>query len=67
MKLSDYVIWRVAQEVRHVFMLAGGGCMHLVDSVGRCRDIEYVCNLHEQASLLQQMPTANTQIILVLR
>jgi acetolactate synthase-1/2/3 large subunit len=23
--------------------------MHLVDSVGRCRDIEYVCNLHEQA------------------
>jgi acetolactate synthase-1/2/3 large subunit len=49
MKLSDYVIWRVAEEVRHVFMLAGGGCMHLVDSVGRCQDIEYVCNLHEQA------------------
>jgi acetolactate synthase-1/2/3 large subunit len=23
--------------------------MHLVDSIGRCRDIEYVCNLHEQA------------------
>lgn len=49
MKLSDYVIRRVAQEVRHVFMLAGGGCMHLVDSVGRCGDIEYICNLHEQA------------------
>ena len=49
MKLSDYVIQRVAQEVRHVFMLAGGGCMHLVDSVGRCQDIEYICNLHEQA------------------
>lgn len=30
-------------------MLAGGGCMHLVDSVGRCQDIEYICNLHEQA------------------
>ena len=49
MKLSDYVIRRVAQEVRHVFMLAGGGCMHLVDSVGRCQGIEYICNLHEQA------------------
>ena len=49
MKLSDYVIRRVAQEVRHVFLLPGGGSMHLVDSVGRCRDIEYVCNLHEQA------------------
>ena len=49
MKLSDYVIGRVAEEVGHVFMLAGGGCMHLVDSVGRCRDLEHVCNLHEQA------------------
>ncbi|MFQ6094246.1 MAG: thiamine pyrophosphate-binding protein, partial [bacterium] len=49
MKLSDYVIRRIAQEVRHIFLLAGGGCMHLVDSVGRCRDIEYICNLHEQA------------------
>src|SRR3989339_2172070 len=24
--------------------------MPLVDSVGRCKDLEYVCNLHEQAS-----------------
>jgi acetolactate synthase-1/2/3 large subunit len=23
--------------------------MHLVDSVGKCPDIEYICNLHEQA------------------
>lgn len=23
--------------------------MHLVDSIGRCRDIQYICNLHEQA------------------
>jgi len=49
MKLSDYVIQRIAQEVKHIFMLVGGGCMHLVDSVGRCQDIEYICNLHEQA------------------
>lgn len=49
MKLSDYVIRRLAQEVSHIFMLAGGGCMHLVDSVGRCENIEYICNLHEQA------------------
>ena len=53
MKLSDYVIQFVAaQGVKHVFMLPGGGSMHLVDSVGRCRDIEYVCNLHEQASAI---------------
>jgi acetolactate synthase-1/2/3 large subunit len=35
--------------VKHVFMLTGGGCMHLVDSVGRTPQLEYVCPLHEQA------------------
>ena len=48
-KLSDYLIRRLAQEVKHIFMLTGGGCMHLVDSVGSCKEIEYICNLHEQA------------------
>jgi acetolactate synthase-1/2/3 large subunit len=53
MKLSDYVIERIAQTgVKHLFMLAGGGCMHLVDSAGRCPGIEYVCNLHEQAAAI---------------
>jgi acetolactate synthase-1/2/3 large subunit len=50
MKLSDYVMEAIAREgVKHVFMLPGGGAMHLNDSLGRCRDLEYVCNLHEQA------------------
>jgi acetolactate synthase I/II/III large subunit len=49
-KLSDYVIEFVARAgVKHVFMLTGGGCMHLTDSVGRNPDLEYVCCLHEQA------------------
>lgn len=49
-KLSDYVIEFVANAgVKHIFMLTGGGCMHLTDSVGRRSDIEYVCCLHEQA------------------
>ncbi|NTV73423.1 MAG: thiamine pyrophosphate-binding protein [Holophaga sp.] len=49
MKLSDYVMQRVAAAgVRNVFMLPGGGCMHLVDSLGSCPDLEYVVNLHEQ-------------------
>ena len=49
-KLSDCVIRFVANlGVKHVFLLPGGGCMHLVDSLGKYQDIEYVCNLHEQA------------------
>ena len=35
--------------VKHVFMLPGGGAMHLVDSLGRNKRLSYVCNLHEQA------------------
>jgi acetolactate synthase-1/2/3 large subunit len=48
-KLSDYVMNRIAAEgVEHVFMLPGGGCMHLVDSLGRHPDLDFICNLHEQ-------------------
>ena len=49
-KLSDYVIRFLSEAgVRRVFMLTGGGCMHLVDSVGRQPGLEYICCLHEQA------------------
>jgi acetolactate synthase I/II/III large subunit len=52
-KLSDYVIGFVAnQGVKHVFLVVGGGAMHLNESVSRCKEIEYVCNLHEQASAI---------------
>lgn len=53
MKLSDYVAQFIAKQgVRHVFMLPGGGAMHLVDSIGHCAGLEYVANLHEQASAI---------------
>nr|MCU0602284.1 thiamine pyrophosphate-binding protein [Desulfobacterales bacterium] len=49
-KLSDFVMnFIVDAGVRHVFMLPGGGAMHLVDSLGRNKDLTYICNLHEQA------------------
>jgi len=52
-KLSDYVMRFVAgQGVKHVFLVVGGGAMHLNDSVSRCKEIEFVCNLHEQASAI---------------
>lgn len=37
------------QGVKHVYMLSGGGAMHLDDSLGGCVGLRYVCNLHEQA------------------
>lgn len=50
MKLSDY-IWDFVEKqgVKHVFMFPGGGAMHLVDSLGRNKKLEYVTLLHEQA------------------
>ncbi len=50
-KLSDYVMRFVAEQgVRHVFLVPGGGAMHLNDSLSRRADLEAVCNSHEQAS-----------------
>jgi acetolactate synthase-1/2/3 large subunit len=50
MKLSDYVMRFVADlGVKHVFVVTGGGAMHLNDSLARCPDVEFICNHHEQA------------------
>ena len=52
-KLSDWIFRYLAdQGVKHVFMLTGGGAMHLNDSLGMCKEIEYVCTSHEQAAAM---------------
>jgi acetolactate synthase I/II/III large subunit len=49
-KLSDYIAdFLAAAGVRHVFLLPGGGCMHMADSIGKHPQIEHVSCLHEQA------------------
>ena len=53
MRLADYVMQRVAEAgVEHVFMVPGGGAMHLVDALGLREDVEFVCTLHEQAAAI---------------
>ncbi len=53
MKLSDYVTRFIAdQGVKHVFLVTGGGAMHLNQSLGAEPAIEPVCNSHEQASAI---------------
>lgn len=48
-KVSDYVIQRLEElNVGHMFMLPGGGAMHLNDSLGKSKKIRYVCGQHEQ-------------------
>jgi acetolactate synthase-1/2/3 large subunit len=53
LKLSHYMVGRLAEwGVRHVFMVPGGGAMHLNDSFGRESRIRYLCNHHEQAAAM---------------
>ena len=52
-KVSDYIVKRLEEHgVEHVFMIPGGGAMHLNDSVGKSEKISYICNHHEQASAI---------------
>lgn len=49
-RLSDYVASKLVEHgIRHVFMLTGGGAMHLNDALGRAEGLQYVCCHHEQA------------------
>ncbi|MFZ3266960.1 MAG: thiamine pyrophosphate-binding protein [Terriglobales bacterium] len=53
MKLSDYIVERLAEwNVGHIFLVTGGGAMHLNDSIGKQTRVQYVCNHHEQASAM---------------
>ncbi len=50
MKLLDWVAQKVVEHgVRHVFMVTGGGAMHLNHSFGTHKQLECVFNHHEQA------------------
>lgn len=50
-KLSDYVIKFLLQKgISDIFMVAGGGIIHLVDSVGNNKNVNYFCNYNEQAA-----------------
>jgi len=50
MKLSDYLAQKVVEfGVKHVFMVTGGGAMHLNHSLGSNKKLECVFNHHEQA------------------
>jgi acetolactate synthase-1/2/3 large subunit len=49
----DYIAEFIAGlGVKHVFMISGGGNMHLVDSVSRREDFEYICTHHEQSAAI---------------
>ena len=54
MRVSDYVIQylRDEYEIDTIFTVSGGGCIFLVDSLGRTSGVNYVATHHEQAAAI---------------
>ena len=49
-RLSDYIFQTlVSRGIDQVFLVTGGGAMHLNDAIGRCQGLKAVCCHHEQA------------------
>jgi acetolactate synthase-1/2/3 large subunit len=52
-KLAQYIMGKLADwGVRDVFLVTGGGAMHLNDALARESRLHYVCNHHEQAAAM---------------
>lgn len=53
-KLTDYIMNRLTTEygITDIFMISGGGAMHLVDSIGKQPGLRYICPHHEQAGAI---------------
>jgi len=51
MKLSDYVMSFLEEKTDSIFLVSGGGVMHIADSIGRSGLNSYCCH-HEQACVL---------------
>lgn len=53
MKLSDYVFSFIADlGIKDVFAISGGGAMHLVQSLGMNKELNYIATHHEQAAAM---------------
>lgn len=53
-KVSDFIFQHLVERygIKHCFLVTGGGAMHLNDSIGHTKGLNYICNHHEQASAI---------------
>ncbi|HOT28385.1 MAG TPA: thiamine pyrophosphate-binding protein [Candidatus Ozemobacteraceae bacterium] len=52
-RVSDFIFRHLADYgVKHVFLVVGGGAMHLNDALKKETRIQYICNHHEQGSAI---------------
>ncbi len=52
-RVSDYIINHLYKiGIKHIFLISGGGSMHLNDAVAMNKKIKYICTHHEQAAAI---------------
>ncbi len=52
-KLSDYIFRQLRDwGAKHIFLITGGGAMHLNDSIGTTEGLKYICTHHEQGAAI---------------
>ena len=48
-RVADYIANKIAEHTDHIFLVTGGGAMHLNDAFGRQKNLKFVCCHNEQA------------------
>jgi len=61
MRVADYIFKYLADYgVKHVFLVTGGGAMHLNDALKKEERIKYICTHHEQGAAIAAEGYART-------
>ena len=62
MRVADYIFKYLADYgIEHVFLVTGGGAMHLNDALKKESRIKYFCNYHEQGAAIAAEGYARTK------
>ena len=60
-RTADYIFRYLADYgIKHVFLVTGGGAMHLNDALKKEKRIKYICFQHEQAAAIAAEGYART-------
>lgn len=52
-KLTDYVFNFLEKKgIKDIFAISGGGAMHIIDSIGKNENLNYISSHHEQAAAM---------------
>lgn len=61
-RVADFIFKYLADYgIRHVFLVSGGGAMHLNDALNKEKRIKYICNHHEQGAAIAAEGYARTK------